>query len=89
MLVFGECSSHTGSLVPACVASAWRSTARSKLHPGRPSPSQQILEYNLRTQRQNNAPPDFPAFVREGYDMTSEAACRRPKSPPLAQRIGF
>ncbi|KAL4447299.1 hypothetical protein ABPG77_007332 [Micractinium sp. CCAP 211/92] len=30
----------------------------------------QILEYNLRTQRQNNAPPDFPAFVREGYDMT-------------------
>lgn len=30
----------------------------------------QILEYNLRTQRQNNRPPDFPAFVREGYDMT-------------------
>ena len=30
----------------------------------------QILEYNQRTQRQNNVPPDFPAFVREGYDMT-------------------
>lgn len=26
----------------------------------------QLLEYNLRTQRQNNAPLDFPAFVREG-----------------------
>ncbi|PRW56838.1 Peptidyl-prolyl cis-trans isomerase FKBP20- chloroplastic [Chlorella sorokiniana] len=30
----------------------------------------QLLEYNLRTQRQNNAPLDFPAFIREGYDMT-------------------
>eukprot|EP00890_Picochlorum_soloecismus_P004686 jgi/Picsp_1/5218/NSC_02581-R1_peptidyl-prolyl cis-trans fkbp-type len=30
----------------------------------------QLLEYNRRTQRQNNAPPDFPAFIREGYDMT-------------------
>jgi FKBP-type peptidyl-prolyl cis-trans isomerase len=30
----------------------------------------QILEYNRRTQRQNNAPPDFPSFLREGYDMT-------------------
>ena len=26
----------------------------------------QLLEYNLRTQRQNNAPLDFPAFIREG-----------------------
>lgn len=30
----------------------------------------QVLEYNRRTQKQNNAPPDFPLFVREGYDMT-------------------
>lgn len=30
----------------------------------------QVLEYNLRTQRQNSVPPDFPAFVRQGYDMT-------------------
>lgn len=33
-------------------------------------PQRQILEYNKRAQRQNNAPPDFPLFVREGYDMT-------------------
>jgi FKBP-type peptidyl-prolyl cis-trans isomerase len=30
----------------------------------------QLLEYNRRTQRQNNAPLEFPSFVREGYDMT-------------------
>lgn len=30
----------------------------------------QALQINRRTQRQNNAPPDFPLFVREGYDMT-------------------
>ena len=30
----------------------------------------QILEYNRRSQRQNNAPPDFPNFIREGFDMT-------------------
>ena len=30
----------------------------------------QVLQNNLRTQRQNNAPLDFPNFVREGYDMT-------------------
>ncbi len=34
------------------------------------APEQRLLEYNLRTQRQNNAPPDFPSFVREGFDMT-------------------
>lgn len=33
-------------------------------------PQRQVLEYNRRTQRQNNAPPDFPSFIREGYDMT-------------------
>jgi FKBP-type peptidyl-prolyl cis-trans isomerase len=33
-------------------------------------PERQVLEYNKRTQRQNSAPPDFPLFVREGYDMT-------------------
>lgn len=33
----------------------------------------QLLEYNLRTQRQNNAPLDFPAFIREGC-----AACCPP-----------
>ena len=32
-------------------------------------PQRQILEYNKRTQRQNNAPPEFPSFIREGYDM--------------------
>lgn len=30
----------------------------------------QILEFNRRTQRQNNVPKDFPNFIREGYDMT-------------------
>ena len=30
----------------------------------------QALQINRRTQRQNNVPPDFPLFVREGYDMT-------------------
>lgn len=29
-----------------------------------------ILEFNQRTQRQNNAPEDFPNFLRDGYDMT-------------------
>jgi hypothetical protein len=29
-----------------------------------------VLEINRRTQRQNNAPPDFPSFLRDGYDMT-------------------
>lgn len=33
-------------------------------------PQRQVLEYNKRTQRQNGAPPDFPLFIREGYDMT-------------------
>ncbi|KAG7672910.1 hypothetical protein Ndes2526B_g08562 [Nannochloris sp. 'desiccata'] len=33
-------------------------------------PERQVLEYNKRTQRQNSAPPDFPLFVREGFDMT-------------------
>ena len=33
-------------------------------------PERQVLEYNKRTQRQNGAPPDFPLFVREGFDMT-------------------
>lgn len=32
--------------------------------------ARQVLEYNKRTQRQNGAPPDFPLFAREGYDMT-------------------
>lgn len=30
----------------------------------------QALQINRRTQRQNNVPPDFPLFVREGFDMT-------------------
>ena len=29
----------------------------------------QALENNRRIQAQNNAPPDFPAFVRQGYDI--------------------
>jgi FKBP-type peptidyl-prolyl cis-trans isomerase len=33
-------------------------------------PQRQVLEYNKRSQRQNGAPPDFPLFVREGFDMT-------------------
>lgn len=33
-------------------------------------PQRQILEYNKRSQRQNGAPPDFPLFVRDGYNMT-------------------
>lgn len=32
-------------------------------------PQRQILEYNRRTQRQNSAPPEFPSFIREGFDM--------------------
>lgn len=35
-----------------------------------PTTARQVLEYNRRIQRQNNAPEDFPNFVREGYDMT-------------------
>lgn len=33
-------------------------------------PQRQVLEYNRRSQRQNGVPPDFPLFVREGYNMT-------------------
>lgn len=33
-------------------------------------PQRQLLEYNRRSQRQNGAPPDFPLFIKEGYDMT-------------------
>jgi len=29
----------------------------------------QSLEINKRIQRQNNAPVDFPAFVRDGFDI--------------------
>ena len=29
----------------------------------------QALENNRRIQAQNNAPPDFPAFVRNGFDI--------------------
>lgn len=29
-----------------------------------------ILDFNRRTQRQNGSPPDFPGFLRDGYDMT-------------------
>eukprot|EP00884_Botryococcus_braunii_P020320 jgi/Botrbrau1/6972/Bobra.0165s0010.3 len=29
----------------------------------------QVLEINLRVQRQNGAPPDFPVFVRQGFDI--------------------
>jgi hypothetical protein len=28
-----------------------------------------VLEYNLRIQRQNNAPSGFPGFVREKFDV--------------------
>ncbi len=28
-----------------------------------------MLETNRRVQAQNNAPPDFPAFVRQGFDI--------------------
>lgn len=41
----------------------------------------QLLEYNRRTQRQNNAPPDFPSFIREGYDMTILASDGYKMSP--------
>lgn len=43
----------------------------------------QVLEYNLRIQRQNNAPSGFPSFIRdkfdiaviaEGYQVSSEGA---------------
>ncbi|CAG9460478.1 unnamed protein product [Pedinophyceae sp. YPF-701] len=33
------------------------------------STQRQIYEFNTRIQRQNNAPEDFPHFVREGFDM--------------------
>ena len=29
----------------------------------------QVLETNRRVQAQNNSPADFPAFVRQGYDI--------------------
>ncbi len=47
----------------------------------------QILEYNLRTQRQNNAPLDFPNFVRNGYDMTIVAEGYQVGTLP-ARRVG-
>ena len=31
------------------------------------APRPQVLETNRRVQAQNNAPEDFPAFVRQGY----------------------
>lgn len=30
----------------------------------------QVLEYNQRIQRQNNAPKEFPSFVRDKFDIT-------------------
>jgi hypothetical protein len=30
----------------------------------------QVLEYNLRIQRQNNAPEGFPSFIRDKFDIT-------------------
>jgi hypothetical protein len=29
----------------------------------------QVLEYNLRIQRQNNAPAGFPSFIRDKFDI--------------------
>ena len=37
--------------------------AAARLH------NMQALENNRRIQAQNNAPRDFPAFVRQGYDI--------------------
>lgn len=34
----------------------------------------QLLEYNLRTQRQNNAPVGFPSFIREGCACSPRCA---------------
>jgi hypothetical protein len=35
----------------------------------RPRPHPQVLTLNKRIQKQNNAPLDFPSFVREGFDI--------------------
>jgi hypothetical protein len=29
-----------------------------------------VMEYNQRIQKQNNAPPGFPAFIRDKFDIT-------------------
>lgn len=34
----------------------------------------QVLEYNQRIQRQNNAPSGFPSFIRDKFDITVVAA---------------
>ncbi len=77
---------HLRTLAPACLC-LLPDLSRTACQGLCALPSPQILEYNLRTQRQNNAPPDFPAFVREGYDMTSEPGLLLsflPLAPPPA-----
>jgi FKBP-type peptidyl-prolyl cis-trans isomerase len=34
-----------------------------------PYDEKRLLEQNKRMQKLNNAPPDFPGFIREGFDV--------------------
>ncbi len=52
----GRCT-HQGHALPTRVCRGLRSLRA------------QVLETNRRVQAQNNAPPDFPAFVRQGFDI--------------------
>ena len=45
----------------------------------------QVLEYNLRIQRQNNAPTGFPSFIRDKFDIAviAEGYQLSPEGAPL------
>lgn len=49
----------------------------------------QSLENNRRIQRQNNAPQDFPAFVRQGYDIKIMADGYEIDSKGLIYKVGL
>ncbi|XP_022153545.1 peptidyl-prolyl cis-trans isomerase FKBP20-2, chloroplastic isoform X2 [Momordica charantia] len=45
----------------------WHSSAKTKSK--NPYDERRLLEQNKRIQRENNAPDDFPSFVREGFEV--------------------
>ena len=48
----------------------------------------QVLETNRRVQAQNNSPLDFPAFVRQGYDIKVLADGYRVDDKGLIFKVG-
>ena len=66
---FAACE-QTIMLCQAGRCTHWGHTLLPRVHRGLRKPAgAQVLETNRRVQAQNNAPPDFPAFVRQGYDI--------------------